>query len=149
MRMSNHNKIRPVDKKDLKGKYKILFSTPQSKNSKIPLKFRGLQIFKNKKDAELALKKRIDLTELLREKNRKLMEGNQRAIGNSGGNKLNLIQFSSEIQNLKKLKIKRAIELIKQGNTKTRTMELLIKEFKLKRDSNNGWPNWLRDIKIN
>ena len=43
--MSNHNKIRPVDKKDLKGKYKILFSTPQSKNSKIPLKFRGLQIF--------------------------------------------------------------------------------------------------------
>ena len=47
--MSNHNKIRPVDKKDLKGKYKILFSTPQSKNSKIPLKFRGLQIFKNKK----------------------------------------------------------------------------------------------------
>ena len=147
--MSNHNKIRPVDKKDLKGKYKILFSTPQSKNSKIPLEFRGLQIFKNKKDAELALKKRIDLTELLREKNRKLMEGNQRAIGNSGGNKLNLIQFSSEIQNLKKLKIKRAIELIKQGNTKTRTMELLIKEFKLKRDSNNGWPNWLRDIKIN
>ena len=147
--MSNHNKIRPVDKKDLKGKYKILFSTPQSKNSKIPLKFRGLQIFKNKKDAELALKKRIDLTELLREKNRKLMEGNQRAMGNSGGNKLNLIQFSSEIQNLKKLKIKRAIELIKQGNTKTRTMELLIKEFKLKRDRNNGWPNWLRDIKIN
>ena len=49
----------------------------------------------------------------------------------------------------KKLKIKRAIELIKQGNTKTRTMELLIKEFKLKRDPNNGWPNWLRDIKIN
>ena len=147
--MSNHNKIRPVDKKDLKGKYKILFSTPQSKNSKIPLKFRGLQIFKNKKDAELALKKRIDLTELLREKNRKLMEGNQRAMGNSGGNKLNLIQFSSEIQNLKKLKIKRAIELIKQGNTKTRTMELLIKEFKLKRDPNNGSPNWLRDIKIN
>ena len=147
--MSNHNKIRPVDKKDLKSKYKILFSTPQSKNSKIPLKFRGLQIFKNKKDAELALKKRIDLTELLREKNRKLMEGNQRAIGNSGGNKLNLIQFSSEIQKIKKLKIKRAIELIKQGNTKTRTMELLIKEFKLKRDPNNGWPNWLRDIKIN
>ena len=147
--MSNHNKIRPVDKKDLKGKYKILFSTPQSKNSKIPIKFRGLQIFKNKKDAELALKKRIDLTKLLRDKNRKLMEGNQRAIGNSGGNKLNLIQFSSEIQNLKKLKIKRAIELIKQGNTKTRTMELLIKEFKLKRDPNNGWPNWLRDIKIN
>ena len=91
--MSNHNKIRPVDKKDLKGKYKILFSTPQSKNSKIPLEFRGLQIFKNKKDAELALKKRIDLTELLREKNRKLMEGNQRAMGNSGGNKLNLFVF--------------------------------------------------------
>ena len=41
--MSNHNKIRPVDKNNLDGKYKILFSSPQSKNSKIPLKFRGLQ----------------------------------------------------------------------------------------------------------
>ena len=29
--MSNHNKIRPVDKNNPNGKYKILFSTPQSK----------------------------------------------------------------------------------------------------------------------
>ena len=29
--MSNHNKIRPVDKNNLSGKYKILFSTPQLK----------------------------------------------------------------------------------------------------------------------
>ena len=38
--MSNHNKIRPVDKNNLSGKYKILFSTPQTKNSNIPMEFR-------------------------------------------------------------------------------------------------------------
>ena len=34
--MSNHNIIRPVDKNNPNGKYKILFSTPQTKNSNIP-----------------------------------------------------------------------------------------------------------------
>ena len=29
--MSNHNKIRPVDKNNLSGKYKILFSTHKLK----------------------------------------------------------------------------------------------------------------------
>jgi len=65
--MSNHNKIRPVDKNNLNGKYKIVFSTPQSKNSKIPLKFRGLQVFNNKQEAELALKQRLELTEVLKD----------------------------------------------------------------------------------
>ena len=46
--MSNHNKIRPIDKSNLSGKYKILFSTPQTKNSNIPMEFRGLQIYNNK-----------------------------------------------------------------------------------------------------
>ena len=50
--MSNHNKIRPIDKNNLSGKYKILFSTPQTKNSNIPMEFRGLQIFNNKSLAE-------------------------------------------------------------------------------------------------
>ena len=31
VRMNNHNKIRPVDKNNLSSKYKILFSTPQTK----------------------------------------------------------------------------------------------------------------------
>ena len=48
MRMSNHNKIRPVDKNNLNGKYKILFSTPQTKNSYIAMEFRGLQIYNSK-----------------------------------------------------------------------------------------------------
>ena len=48
--MSNHNKIRPVNKNDLSGKYKILFSKPQSKNTKIPIKFQGLQVYNNKKE---------------------------------------------------------------------------------------------------
>ena len=66
--MNNHNKIRPVDKNNLNGKYKIVFSIPQSKNSKIPLKFRGLQVFNNKQEAELVLKQRLELTEVLKEK---------------------------------------------------------------------------------
>ena len=59
--MSNHNKIRPVDKSNPNGKYKILFSTPQSKNSNIPMEFRGLQIYNSKSQAEIALKKRNQL----------------------------------------------------------------------------------------
>ena len=66
--MSNHNKIRPVDKKNLNGKYKILFSTPQTKNSNIPMEFRGLQIYNSKSLAEEALKKRKKLTKILEEK---------------------------------------------------------------------------------
>ena len=33
--MSNHNKVRPVDKNNLNGQYKILFSTPQTPNSNL------------------------------------------------------------------------------------------------------------------
>ena len=97
MRMSNHNKIRPVDKNNLNGKYKILFSSPQSKNSNIPMEFRGLQIFNNKSLAELALKKRIQLTKILEEKRAKAMLGNKRLIGNPGGN---FIQYNSEAHNI-------------------------------------------------
>ncbi|MDA8548599.1 hypothetical protein N9K71_04275 [Candidatus Pelagibacter bacterium] len=144
--MSNHNKIRPVDKNNLDGKYKILFSSPQSKNSKIPLKLRGLQFYNNKKEAEIALSQRIELTEILKEKNRKLMKGNTRAVGNIGGDASNLIQNQPEIQKLKELKIKRAKELINEGKTKSETMKIIIKEFKLNRDPNHGWPSWFADL---
>ena len=66
--MSNHNKIRPVDKNNLNGKYKILFSTPQTKNSNIPMEFRGLQIYNSKSLAEEALKKRKNLLKFLKKK---------------------------------------------------------------------------------
>ena len=104
MKMSNHNKIRPVDKNNLNGKYKILFSTPQTKNSNIPMEFRGLQIYNNKSLAEEALKKRKQLTKVLEEKRAKSMKGNKRAIGNSGGDQSNLVQYSSEVQKLKNAK---------------------------------------------
>ena len=81
--MSNHNKIRPLDKRKLSGKYKILFSSPQTKNSNIPMEFRGLQIYINKSLAEEALRKRKKLTKILKEKKANSMRGNQRAIGNS------------------------------------------------------------------
>jgi len=145
--MSNHNKIRPVDKNNLNGKYKILFSTPQTKNSNIPMEFRGLQIYNNKSLAEEALKKRKQLTKVLEEKRAKSMKGNKRAIGNSGGDQTNLVQYSSEVQKLKNAKIKRAKELYNQGYQKSEIMRMIIEEFKLERDPNSrSWPNWLSEI---
>ena len=145
--MSNHNKIRPVDKNNLNGKYKILFSTPQTKNSNIPMEFRGLQIYNNKSLAEEALKKRKQLTKVLEEKRAKSMKGNKRAIGNSGGDLSNLVQYSSEVQKLKNAKIKRAKELYNQGYQKSEIMRMIIEEFKLERDPNSrSWPNWLSEI---
>ena len=148
MKMSNHNKIRPVDKNSLSGKYKILFSTPQSKNSNIPMEFRGLQIYNNKSLAEEALKKRKKLTKILEQKRAKSMEGNKRAVRNSGGDKSNLIQFSAEVQELKNDKIKRAKELFKEGYQKSEILRIIIKEFRLERDLNSrSWPQWLTEIK--
>ena len=147
MRMSNHNKIRPVDKNNLNGKYKILFSTPQTKNSNIPMEFRGLQIYNNKSLAEEALKKRKKLTQILEEKRAKSMRGNKRAKGNSGGDKSNLIQYSSEVQKLKNAKIKRAKELFKEGYSKSEILRKIINEFKLDRNlESRSWPKWLTEI---
>ena len=66
--MSNHNKIRLVDKNNPNGKYKILFSTPQTKNSNIPMEFRGLQVYNSKFLAEEALKKRKNSQKFLKKK---------------------------------------------------------------------------------
>ena len=147
MTMSNHNKIRPVDKNNLSGKYKILFSTPQTKNSNIPMEFRGLQIYNSKSQAEEALKKRKKLTKILEEKRAKSMQGNKRAIGNSGGDQSNLVQFNPEVQKLKNAKIKRAKELFREGYQKTEILRIIIKEFKLERDLNSrSWPKWLSEL---
>ena len=145
--MSNHNKIRPVDKNNLSGKYKILFSSPQSKNSNIPMEFRGLQIFNSKSLAEIALKKRKKLTKVLLEKTHKSMIGNKRLLGNPGGDPSNLVQFSPEVQELKNAKIKRAQELYNQGYIKSEILRMIIKEFKLDRNINSrAWPKWLTEI---
>ena len=145
--MSNHNKIRPVDKNNLSGKYKILFSTPQTKNSNIPMEFRGLQIYNSKSQAEEALKKRKKLTKILEEKRANSMQGNKRAIGNSGGDQSNLVQFNPEVQQLKNAKIKRAKELFREGYQKTEILRIIIKEFKLQRDLNSrSWPKWLSEL---
>ncbi len=145
--MSNHNKIRPVDKNNLSGKYKILFSTPQTKNSNIPMEFRGLQIYNSKSQAEEALKKRKKLTKILEEKRAKSMQGNKRAVGNSGGDQSNLVQFNPEVQQLKNAKIKRAKELFREGYQKTEILRIIIKEFKLQRDLNSrSWPKWLSEL---
>ena len=62
--MSNHNKIRPVDKDKLNGEYKILFSRPQTKNTNIPKEYIGLQIYINKFKAEEALLKAVKASKL-------------------------------------------------------------------------------------
>ena len=145
--MSNHNKIRPVDKNNLNGKYKILFSTPQTKNSNIPIEFRGLQIYNNKALAIYALKERKRLTKVLEAKRAESMKGNKRLLGNPGGDKSNLIQFSPEVQKLKNAKIKRAQELFNQGYIKSEILRMIIKEFKLDRNINSrAWPKWLSEI---
>ena len=145
--MSNHNKIRPVDKNNLTGKYKILFSTPQTKNTNIPKEFRGLQIYNNKSLADEALRQRKKLTIILEQKRRRAMQGNQRAIENSGGDKKNLIQYSPEIQQLKNAKIKRARELYRQGFKKIDILKMITKELKLKRNINSrSWPKWISNL---
>jgi len=145
--MSNHNKIRPVDKNNPNGKYKILFSTPQTKNSNIPMEFRGLQIYNNKFLAEEALRKRKKLTKILEEKRAKGMLGNKRLLGNPGGDKSNLVQYSSEVQKLKNAKIKRAKELFKEGYSKSEILRKIINEFKLDRNLNSrSWPKWLSNL---
>ena len=145
--MSNHNKIRPIDKNNPNGKYKILFSTPQTKNSNIPIQFRGLQIYDSKSLAEEALRKRKKLTKILEEKRAKSMQGNKRALGNSGGDQSNLVQYSSEVQKLKNAKIKRAKDLYKEGYSKSEILRMIINEFKLDRKlESRSWPKWLTEI---
>ena len=145
--MSNHNKIRPVDKNNLNGQYKILFSTPQTPNSNIPKEFRGLQIFPNKLKAEQALRDRKKLTGILEKKRAKAMKGNKRLIGNVGGDKSNLVQYDPQVQRLKNDKIKRAKELYSEGYKKSEIMRIIIKEFKLKRNINSrSWPRWLSEL---
>ena len=64
------------------------------------------------------------------------MKGNQRAIGNTGGDQSNLVQFSPEIQKLKNAKIKRAKELYKEGYKKTDILKIINKN--LIEDSKNN-----------
>tara|TARA_B100001996_G_C18551845_1_gene551133 strand:- start:71 stop:508 length:438 start_codon:yes stop_codon:yes gene_type:complete len=145
--MSNHNKIRPVDKDKLNGEYKILFSRPQTKNTNIPKEYIGLQIYNNKFKAEEALLNRKNLTKILKQKRVKSMQRNKRALGNSGGDQTNLTQYNPEVKQLKNAKIKRAKELYKKGFQKSEILRIVIKDFKLKRNINSrSWPKWLCEL---
>ena len=75
------------------------------------------------------------------------MQGNKRALGNSGGDQSNLVQYSSEVQELKNAKIKRAKELFKEGFSKSEILIKIINEFKLDRNLNQGLGlKWLTEI---
>ena len=96
---------------------------------------------------KLLLKRKM-LTKVLLEKNQASMVGNQRAIGNAGGDPSNLVQFSPEVQKLKNAKIKRAKELYNQGYKKSEILRMIIKEFKIERNMNSrSWPKWLSELK--
>ena len=142
-----HNVIRPVNPFELEGKYKIVFSTPQTKNTNIPVEFQGLQIFKNKHEAKKALKERKKLSKILNKKRAQGMKGNKRLVGNVGGDPSNLKQNDPDVQRLKIAKSKRAQELFSDGYKKSEILRIIIKEFKLKRNINSrSWPKWLTEI---
>jgi len=146
-RKKTHNIIRPVNRLELEGKYKIVFSTPQTKNTNIPVEFQGLQIFKNKHEAKKALKKRKNLTKILNKKRAQGMKGNKRLVGNVGGDPSNLKQNDPDVQRLRIAKSKRAQELFSDGYKKSEILRIIIKEFKLKRNINSrSWPKWLTEI---
>ena len=146
-RKKTHNVIRPVNPFELEGKYKIVFSTPQTKNTNIPLKFQGLQIFKNKQEASKALTERKNLTKILNKKRAQGMKGNKRLAGNVGGDLSNLKQNDPDVQRLKIAKLKRAQELFNDGYKKSEILKIIIKELKLKRNINSrSWPKWLTEI---
>jgi len=146
-RKKTHNIIRPVNRLILEGKYKIVFSTPQTKNTNIPLEFQGLQIFRNKQEAKKALKERKNLTKILNKKRAQGMKGNKRLVGNVGGDPSNLKQNDPDVQRLRIAKSKRAQELFSDGYKKSEILKIIIKELKLKRNINSrSWPKWLTEI---
>ena len=148
-REKTHNVIRPFDNSNLDGKYKIAFAYPATKNTNIPKKFQGLQIFKNKKEAQKALKERKELTKDLQRWRAEDMIGNKRLDGYQHyGDQSNLIQNKREVQELKVKKIKLAKELFKKGHKKSEILRIVIKELKLKRNlESRSWPKWLTEIK--
>ena len=75
------------------------------------------------------------------------MQGNKRALGNSGGDQTNLVQNSLEVQKLKNAKIKKAKELYRDGYSKSKILRMIIDEFKLNRSlKSRSWPKWLSDL---
>ncbi len=124
------------------SKFKIVFYKPPPKdNTKIPKKFQGVQYFKNKNEAKIALKKRKELTEFLKKQRKKDMIGNNR---NPEIHKLGL-KFGidkpavpKEVAFKHKQKVNRAIQLLKKGYSKKQINKIIIDEFKSKR-SKNSW----------
>ena len=148
-RKKTHNVIRPIDPSNLDGKYKIAFAYPATKNTNIPKKFQGLQIFQNKKEAQKALKERKELTKDLQRWRAEDMIGNKRLDGYQHyGDQSNLIQNKPEVIKLKQKKIDLANELFKKGYKKSEILRMVIKELKLKRNiESRSWPKWLTNIK--
>ena len=148
-RKKTHNVIRPLDTSNLDGKYKIAFAYPATKNTNIPKKFQGLQIFQNKKEAQKALKERKELTKDLQRWRAEDMIGNKRLDGYQHyGDQSNLIQNRPEVIKLKQKKIDLANELFKKGYKKSEILRMVIKELKLKRNiESRSWPKWLTNIK--
>ena len=148
-RKKTHNKIRPVNSSDLNGKYKIAFANPNTNNTNIPKKFQGLQIYKNKKEAQKALKERKKLSKDLLKLKKENMMGNKRLDGYQHyGDQSNLLQNRPEVQEYKRKKIELAKELFKKGHKKSEILRIVIKELKLERNpESRSWPKWLTDIK--
>ena len=130
------------------AKFKIVFYKPPPKTkTNIPKKFQGVQYFKNKNDAKIALKKREELTITLKEKKKKDMLGNNRnpQIGNLGirFGKNHKITIEQNKKYDKKLKI--AKKLLRNGKSKMETQRFINKEFGLKSTEKSGTRNYIRE----
>ena len=136
-----NKKVAPKD-----AKFKIVFYKPPPKTkTNIPKKFQGVQYFKNKNDAKIALKKREELTITLKEKKKKDMLGNNRnpQIGNLG------IRFGENhkitIEQNKKYdkKLKIAMKLLRDGKSKMETQRFINKKFGLKITEKSGTRSYI------
>ena len=138
-----NKKVAPKD-----AKFKIVFYKPPPKTqTNIPKKFQGVQYFKNKNDAKIALKKREELTITLKEKKKKDMLGNNRnpQIGNLGirFGKNHKITIEQNKKYDKKLKI--AKKLLRNGKSKMETQRFINKKFDLKSTEKSGTRNYIRE----
>ena len=128
------------------AKFKIVFYKPPTKDkTNIPKRFQGVQYFKNKNDANTALKKRKELTINLKKKKKKDMIGNNRnpEIANLGirfgENHKKTIEQKKNYDN----KLKIAKKLLRDGKSKMETQRFINKKFGLKITEKSGTRSYI------
>ncbi len=132
------------------SKFKIVFYKPKpDEKTNIPKKFQGVQYYKNKSEAELALNDREKLMKILQDKKKKSMIGNNRAEENAAVNAHLLVPFQKKRKKIYDKKVKRSEQLLKQGKSKLETQRSIIEEFNLERSLDTGTSPYIREAEEN